>query len=143
MLFKKFSILLITIISLFFQIAWAKDGFSLIKGQHLKQWCTVALQVVEQKDVPKDLVRAASDASSCINYIVAVNDALFLQAGIAAGVIKNRDAKIQMPYCLPDNLENEDYIKAILQFINENPSALGVQASVVVYGALIKQYPCD
>ena len=137
---KSLIIFLIIILS---QNLWAKNGFSSVKGKDLMQWCAVALGVLEQKNISKDVIAITSDAEQCFTYIVAVNDALFMQAGILSGVIENKDAQIQMPYCFPDNVGLDEYIKVILKYINENPDALDVHASIVVYAAFKKNYPCN
>ncbi len=128
------------------QVGWAKNGFSKVTGLQLQSDCTIALNVLEGKYNPnnsEEMVKAVSKMTSCTSYLAAVNDTLFLMAGISSGIIENRDANIKMPYCIPDNLEVEDTIKVVLKYLSENPHALSVHAPIVIYAALKKYYPCS
>jgi hypothetical protein len=138
----------LTIFTLFlgaFHLSWAKNGFSSITGKEIRNACNIAVQVLENKFKPDNLKstdQAEYDLSMCSNYINAVNDTLYFQAGVTSGVIENKYADIKMPYCLPNNESFINSIKIVLKYIKENPNTLNVHAPIVIYAAFKTFYPC-
>ena len=137
---SKLKVLVVTCIALsLYGDAFAKNGFSGVTGKDLQEWCHASGKVNQgESDSVSDIMLSGR----CAAYIIAVNDTLFLSAGMASGVIQNKNAKISMAYCLPDGILTGQYIQAVTEYLNNNPKALEVRAPIAVYGAFVKNYPC-
>ena len=115
-------------------MAFSENGFSKKTGKDIYENCIAAssyLNEVKSIEESYDKVRMMAE---CVSWLNATNDAIYMISGF--------DAKVEIPYCIPDNLTLLNKINNLLAFIGNHPESLSAHAAVVIFTANITLYPC-
>jgi phosphosulfolactate phosphohydrolase-like enzyme len=76
-------------------------------------------------------IKAAIDGSYCAGFVVGVVDTL-MSASLTS----------KTTYCIPTNADNDQLIRVVSKYLNDNPAKLNEPASFLVTGAMIDAFPC-
>lgn len=99
----------------------AADGNELLKS------CNFAIRYQDGSDKTDE---AGINAVYCTAYLHGIHDGINL-----------RDTGAR--YCLPSPLPNQQVVRIVVKFLNDNPSLLHLDASILAVGALAQAYPCS
>jgi hypothetical protein len=45
-------------------------------------------------------------------------------------------------YCIPANADNDQFVRVVLKYLNDNPATLNYPAGALVAKAVIAAFPC-
>lgn len=76
-------------------------------------------------------VQEAVDGSFCKGYVVGVVDAL-----ISVSVTT------KTTYCIPTNADNDQFVRVVAKYLNDNPAKLNDPAGILVTNAMVDAFPC-
>ncbi len=77
----------------------------------------------------------------CVGYIRGVLDGLFVDDVVrSTNTSKSSDAWENA--CIPKTVSNDQAIKVVLKYLDDNPAKLDVPASMLVVKALAEAFPC-
>lgn len=76
-------------------------------------------------------IQEAIDGSYCAGYVVGVVDSL-----ISVNLTSKR------MYCIPTNADNDQLVRVVSKYLNDNPAKLNEPASFLVTGAMVDAFPC-
>lgn len=79
--------------------------------------------------------------ANCIGYIAGAYDGI-MTGGLTAAVYWNLPDH-QYPLCVPDNVDLGQIRDVVIKYLRENPSDRHHSASLIVFWALIKVFPCN
>lgn len=133
---------MLPLLSVISQTGWTQSAS--MTGTQLKDACTITIQLLEKRYIPNSpekATQAVIDSTTCNTYISAMNDTIMFSSQLAAALPGNPHAG-QMPYCIPDNVNNEAEIRVILKYIDDTPAAKVTAAPSVIYDAFRREYPC-
>lgn len=77
-------------------------------------------------------IQEAVDGSFCKGYVVGVVDEL-ISFSVTNGTT----------YCIPTNADNEQLIRIVAKYLDDNPSKLNDPAGMLVTKAIVGAFPCN
>ena len=106
-------------------------------GSHLLPLCQAAVKIgsgdngmLTVKPTPPE-IRDAVNGSYCRGYVLGVVDALI-----------SISAATQTTYCIPNNADNDQFVRVVDKYLNDNPAKLNDAAGQAVAKAVIDAFPC-
>jgi hypothetical protein len=48
----------------------------------------------------------------------------------------------QTVYCIPSNADNDQFVRIVLKYLNDNPATLHYPAGALVANAIVAAFPC-
>lgn len=106
-------------------------------GSHLLPFCQAAVKIgsgdngkLTIKTTPED-IRDVVNGSYCRGYVLGVVDSLI-----------SISAATQTTYCIPDNADNDQLVRVMDKYLNDNPAKLNDPAGQAVAKAIFDAFPC-
>jgi hypothetical protein len=73
----------------------------------------------------------AMDGTYCRGYVAGAVDAM---VGVSL--------QTSTMYCIPANADNDQFIRVVLKYLNDNPATLNYPAAALVSRAIVAAFPC-
>jgi hypothetical protein len=114
-------------------------------GHDILKDCSLALDMMQEgyvenlvrKDKPLPTTAQQSRATQCLSYVVGFKDALYVSE------IYQEKNSSEPFVCLPqNNINNEEALRIILRYLQENSGLLDRPQSAVVFNAFYYAFPC-
>jgi hypothetical protein len=107
--------------------------------------CTLALDMTQDnymkevigKDKPLPSKAQQNMARHCLNYIVGFKDALYVSQ-----IVQEKNGRVPFVCLTENNLNNEQALRIVIKYIQDNPQLLDRPQSAVVFNAFYYAYPC-
>jgi hypothetical protein len=97
-------------------------------GSTLLRQCQAAAKVA---DGEKYTTQQAVDGTFCRGYVAGAVDQM---AGLSV--------QTTTVYCIPSNADNDQFVRVVLKYLNDNPSTLNYPGGALVAKAIIAAFPC-
>jgi hypothetical protein len=114
-------------------------------GKDVLRDCTLALEMAQDgyikevisKGKPLPSKTQQNRAAQCLNYVIGFKDALYVSQ-----IFEEKNGSVPF-VCLPDNnLNNEQALRIVIKYLQDNPLLLDRPQSAVVFNAFYYAYPC-
>lgn len=109
------------------------SSVSTMDGRQLLEACTAGVRAVEGIKVQSD---DFANMTKCMYYIRGFADGFF-----AAAIRGNLSNASQ--FCVPPQVTNEELMRVVKKWIEDNPTKLHWSAAIVVLSALDEGFPCS
>lgn len=110
----------------------AKVAFRGGQGSNILPLCETALKVgFGTKTIKVAAVQDAVDGSFCRGYILGIVDEMVVAS------FQNHTA-----LCIPTNADDDQLIRVVVKYLNDNPATLNVPASMLVMKSMNEAFPC-
>jgi len=76
-------------------------------------------------------IQEVADGSYCRGYVLGVVDSLI--------TVKS---KTEWNYCIPNNADNDQLVRIVAKYLNDNPAKLNDPASFLVTNSMVDAFPC-
>jgi hypothetical protein len=97
-------------------------------GSILLRQCQAASKLA---DGGKYTTQQAVEGSFCRGYVAGAVDQM---VGLSVQTVT--------VYCIPSNADNDQFVRVVLKYLNDNPATLNYPAGALVAKAIIAAFPC-
>ncbi|WP_156474829.1 Rap1a/Tai family immunity protein [Zhongshania aliphaticivorans] len=104
-------------------------------GSDLLAECTMALNVIDNEDVPDFGITSATNSGICFGRLSAFRDMNWMYSVSLTPE--------QLLYCVPYTAQVPQLIRVVVKYLKDNPDKLHIYSNQLVFQALYKAFPCD